>query len=674
MRHPTAPLAPRIERANLSGGPVEIGNEPPLDPGGEATGVNRHDVSIRWLGASVLTGLTGAALIGAAIYAAVQGEATFAEPPEKAGTLVRSPASDEQRSATAVRKGDKLVLSQIIASAKNSFRAPVTLRVGDREVIKVRSFVKLATSLSLTTGIHATDIPRFNPLRLFAEDSGERSLDPIPEFSEAEASVVKRDLTGVPIEPSSPALSDDDASAQIEEERRLATEAGRRSVVPIPAQLMLSRTLRQPNAFADALGYARAIDAPFNSIEIRVVPENVTTLGKIEPRPADGPVGERDIPVRRGESVESVLRSQNATADQIRSIISALGARGRGGALPDSPQLRILVAPGPRPGDGPQIVRAILFGERGVESIAAMNDRGVFVSVAPPNEDTSQRASRPREDEEDSGEEGGVRLYESLYETALKHDLPRQTIEDLVRIFGYDIDFQRRVLPGDTFDLFYALDEETGSDRPEILSAALSVGGETRRVYRYQGEDGAVEYFDELGRSLKKFLMRKPIAEGELRSGFGYRRHPVLGYTKMHTGVDWSNRIGTPIMAAGNGTVIKAEWDSGYGRRVELQHANGYVTSYNHMSRFGRGVAPGARVRQGQVVGYVGSTGLSTGPHLHYEVIVNGHFVDPMKIRVPRGRELEGRTLTEFKRQREQVEALIQRANGSTRVAQGEAR
>ena len=105
-----------------------------------------------------------------------------------------------------------------------------------------------------------------------------------------------------------------------------------------------------------------------------------------------------------------------------------------------------------------------------------------------------------------------------------------------------------------------------------------------------------------------------------------------------------------------------------------MQHANGYVTSYNHMSRFGRGVAPGARVRQGQVVGYVGSTGLSTGPHLHYEVIVNGHFVDPMKIRVPRGRELEGRTLTEFKRQREQVEALIQRANGSTRVAQGEAR
>ena len=196
-----------------------------------------------------------------------------------------------------------------------------------------------------------------------------------------------------------------------------------------------------------------------------------------------------------------------------------------------------------------------------------------------------------------------------------------------------------------------------------------------RRVFRFQApDDGTVDYFDEAGRSLKKFLIRKPIADGQLRSGFGYRRHPILGYSKMHTGVDWSNRIGTPIMAAGNGTVIKAEWDSGYGRRVEVQHANGYVTAYSHQSAFARGIAPGARVRQGQLIGYVGSTGLSTGPHLHYEVIVNGHFVDPMKIRVPRGRELEGRMLADFKRQREQVETLLQRAGGQNRFAQRDAR
>ncbi len=228
---------------------------------------------------------------------------------------------------------------------------------------------------------------------------------------------------------------------------------------------------------------------------------------------------------------------------------------------------------------------------------------------------------------------------------------------------------------GDTFEIFYATDEESGAERPEVLYAALTVGGEVRRVYRFQSpDDGAVEYFDEAGRSLKKFLIRKPIAEGILRSGFGYRRHPILGYSKMHTGVDWANRIGTPIIAAGNGTVTKAEWDGGYGRRTEIQHPNGYVTAYNHQSRFAAGVKPGARVRQGQVIGYVGSTGLSTGPHLHYEVIVNGHFVDPMKIRVPRGKELDGRALAEFKRQREQTDTLLQKASNSTRLAQREGR
>ncbi len=158
-----------------------------------------------------------------------------------------------------------------------------------------------------------------------------------------------------------------------------------------------------------------------------------------------------------------------------------------------------------------------------------------------------------------------------------------------------------------------------------------------------------------------------------MRSGFGYRRHPVLGYAKLHTGVDWSNPIGTPIMAAGNGLVIRAEMTSGYGRRVELQHINGYVTTYNHMSRFARGITEGVRVRQGQIIGYVGSTGLSTGAHLHYEVIINGHFVDPMKIRVPRGRELDGRLLADFRRQREQIEATMQKGKSATAMAQRDA-
>jgi murein DD-endopeptidase MepM/ murein hydrolase activator NlpD len=476
------------------------------------------------------------------------------------------------------------------------------------------------------------------------------------------------------VEVNGPTLSDADVAAQIEEERRLANEVGRRAGAAMPAQLMLSRILRQPDGMTDPMGQGRPLDAPFSSIEVRVVPENVTTLAKIEPRSSEPLFEERDVAIRKGEAIEALLKANGAGPDQVRGIMAAIG-RTKAVVMLEG-QMRILLGPASRPADGRQIMRVVLYGENGIEGIAAVNDRGVFVSVAPPpTDDTAQRAAGRPAGEEEEDDEGGVRLYNSLYETALKHDLPRQTVEELIRIFGYDVDFQRRVSPGDNFELFYTFDEDSGGDRPEILYAALTLGGEARRIFRFQSsDDGSVDYFDEAGRSLKKFLIRKPIADGQLRSGFGYRRHPILGYSKMHTGVDWSNRIGTPIMAAGNGTVIKAEWDSGYGRRVEVQHANGYVTAYSHQSAFARGIAPGARVRQGQLIGYVGSTGLSTGPHLHYEVIVNGHFVDPMKIRVPRGRELEGRQLADFKRQREQLETLLQRAGSQNRLVQRDAR
>jgi len=653
---------------------MDLGPEP-LDAGGAtAQAINRRSLNLRWLGASILTGVAGAALLGAAIYVSLEGEMTFAEAAERVAATARSSVATEERATSVARKGDKLVRSEMVASAKQGFKAPITVRVGEREVIKVRAFTRVATALSMTSGAYASDIPPFNPVRFFAEEIGERAAEPIPEPSDAEVSVVKRDLASFAIESIAPDLSDEDVTAQITEERRLAAEAGRRPVIPIPAQLMLSRTLQQPSGLVDALGYARSIDVPFSSIEVRVVPENVTTLAKLEPRAVEPLVDERDVALKRGDTYESVLKANGATSDQIRSIISALGPRA-GSGIGEGQHMRILAGPGVRASDGRQVVRVILFGERGVEAIAATNDRGAFVSVAPPVEAVQQRApsNRQAEDEEDDEESGGVKLYESLYETGLKNDLPRQTVDELVRVFGYDVDFQKRVSAGDNCEIFYATDEEGGAERPEILYAALTVGGEVRRVYRFQSpDDGAVEYFDEAGRSLKKFLVRKPLAEGILRSGFGYRRHPILGYTKMHTGVDWANRIGTPIIAAGNGTVIKAEWDGGYGRRVEVQHANGYVTAYSHMSRFNRGIQAGARVRQGQVIGFVGSTGLSTGPHLHYEVSVNGRFVDPMKIRVPRGKELDGRALAEFKRQREQTDGLLQKASSSTRLANRE--
>ena len=653
-----------------------LGEEPPLDPGAAtpAPQTGRHALSLRWLGASVLAGLVGALLLGSAIYVSSDGEFTFAESPERASGL---PFPRAEGPAEGARKGDKLVRSDPVASARTSFRSPMTLRANDREVIKVRNFVRIATSLSMTSGLYAADIPPFNPLRFFADGGSDRVAEAPPETSDAEVSVSRSELSTLALEFGGGALTDEQVATELQEAPKLGTEAARRAGgPPVSATSVLARVLDQPLAASTdaASGTLPASDAPFRSLDVRVVPENVTSVPKTVAKVAELSFEERVIVLRRGDTLESVLRGNGASPDDVRAMAALLSGSERLLGVTEGLQLRLLVAPAARPGEARRVVRAIVVSERGIESIAAMNDRGRFVSVAPPQSPASKQSGAKASDDDDEDEGGGVTLYNSLYETALKQDLSRQTVEELIRVFGYDVDFQRRVTPGDSFELFYAQDEEPGgTDRLEILSATLTLGSDVHRVYRFQAEDGTVDFFDDAGRSLKKFLIRKPVVEARLSSGFGTRYHPILGYAKMHTGVDWAAKVGTPIFAAGNGTIIKAEMSSGYGRRTEIQHANGYVTAYNHQSAFARGMVPGAKIRQGQVIGYVGSSGLSTGAHLHYEVIVNGHFVDPMKIRVPRGRELDGRALADFGRQRDQVDQLLKKANPN-RLAQTDVR
>jgi len=243
-------------------------------------------------------------------------------------------------------------------------------------------------------------------------------------------------------------------------------------------------------------------------------------------------------------------------------------------------------------------------------------------------------------------------------------------VDDLIRIYSYDVDFQRKAQAGDSFAVLYAGEDESpnAESKNEVLFAALTVGGETKKFYRYQSpDDNVVDYYDESGKSAKKFLVRKPVAEGIMRSGFGMRNHPVLGFTRAHTGVDWAAPMGTPIYASGNGTIEEVGPKGGYGKYIRMRHANGYETAYGHMSAFAKGMAAGTRVRQGQVIGYVGSTGLSTGNHLHYEIIINTRFVDPMKVKLPRGRVLDGPTLASFEKERDRLDSTMAQAPSGPR-------
>lgn len=262
----------------------------------------------------------------------------------------------------------------------------------------------------------------------------------------------------------------------------------------------------------------------------------------------------------------------------------------------------------------------------------------------------------------------------SLYEAAVKGGASEREILALADVFAYDVDFQRDIFPGDTFEIvFERFRDDAGQTvrTGEALFVSLQTRQGLKSFYRFKAPDGDYDWYDPDGRTARKFLMKTPINGARLSSGFGMRTHPVLGFSRMHRGVDFAAPVGTPIMAAGDGTVEKVGWGGGLGRMVQIQHADGYETIYGHMHGFSRGLRPGQQVRQGQLIGYVGSTGMSTGPHLHYEVIFRGAHINPMSMRVPTGRNLEGEALRQFQAERARIDAL--RQSRQTQSAQADA-
>jgi murein DD-endopeptidase MepM/ murein hydrolase activator NlpD len=667
------PLKRRERRADAP----DLGMAPPIEAdGGEHSAIERRRVSLRWLFGTVLTGLAGATLIGAAIYAAFDRQSNFAEAPVAAGPVRRDIATG---SPVSPGKGDRLVKPVDIAAGRQSFRTPTTVNLGEREVVRVKGFTRVSTNLLVASAGFSDEVPAFNPLRLLSDarnpiEAAAAEIAPLRD--DAEIAFTTRDISGLVLSEGGPSLSLDEVQAQIAEHMRNASAAAGQRPLALPPQLLLMRTSRASLDPAGGLGYANPnnpILAPFSSIEVRMVPENVTVAPRSPPT-SPGPQGqgqndERLIVLKKNETLEEALRNSGDIREQIPRILTALGSAGRN--LSEGQKIKLMFDDMDGSGRIGQVARLSVYVNDNPETTVAANDAGGFQPVArleDASKVTRQRPSTEDDDDEDE-DSGGMRLYNAVYETALKQEIPRPLIAELIRIFANDVDFQRPVAASDSFEAFY----EEGDDndgRNELLYASITTRGETFRYYRFHTpDDGTLDYYDENGRSTRKFLIRKPIAIGEQRSTFGMRRHPILRYTRMHTGVDWSGPIGTPIFAAGNGVVTKAARESGYGNRVEIQHANGYVTTYNHLSGFARGISDGARVRQGQVIGFLGMTGLATGPHLHYEVMVNGHFVDPLRVRLARTRELDNRMLANFKRERDRIESIMAKAPNATRVA-----
>jgi murein DD-endopeptidase MepM/ murein hydrolase activator NlpD len=553
-------------------------------------------------------------------------------------------------------------------------RVSTVTRVGNRDVMRVRPFIRISGNLSMTTSDLSAKIPPFNAQRMLS-DIGSPTPAPSEDSNaadaaepDAEVSFVTKDLAPIlPKAKLAPAVALDDILLRV---RDASNWHGNSSGVRYAA---LANAAADTSGAQSDLKMAYATEGtaadPYAGFETRVVPENVTLLPKTKDQVTGGnPTGERVHLVKKGDTVVSILREQGATPEEAKAIAATLGAHGRDGGVKEGEKLRILMAPA-GPGQRLQPYRVIVALDTSVEAVAALSDLGKYVAVDVQSMNT---VAEPADNSDDDDDGTGVRLYESIYETALRNKVPANVIEDMVRIYSYDVDFQRKVQPGDSFDVFYAGEDEgsSASEKNEVQFASLTVGGETKKYYRFlTPDDSVVDYYDETGKSAKKFLVRKPVNSAIMRSPFGIRRHPILGYVKMHTGVDWAAPYGTPIFASGNGVVEKAEWEGGYGKYVRLKHANGYETAYGHMSAFAKGMEPGKRVRQGQVIGFIGSTGQSTGAHVHYEILVNGRFVDPMRIKLPRGRSLEGPMMASFEKERDRIDAMMSNRGGAARIS-----
>jgi murein DD-endopeptidase MepM/ murein hydrolase activator NlpD len=248
-------------------------------------------------------------------------------------------------------------------------------------------------------------------------------------------------------------------------------------------------------------------------------------------------------------------------------------------------------------------------------------------------------------------------ISQSLYLAGSKVKVPNSVLAELIRLYSWDVDFQRDIRSGDGFELMYERFTDLNGNpvhNGDVIFATLELSGKSHVIYRHTLADGSVDYFDEKGQSARKALMRTPIDGARLSSGFGKRKHPVLGYTKMHKGLDFAAPRGTPIYAAGSGTVQHAGRKGAYGNFVLIRHNADYSTAYAHMKRVN--TAKGRRVKQGQVIGYVGTTGRSTGPHLHYEIRRSGRQVNPFRVKMPSGRKLKGKELEIFRAARATID------------------
>ncbi len=547
-------------------------------------------------------------------------------------------------------KSDRLNITSGAVTVRYLVNELVKQRRLGREYIHAKPYARIVARLAPVPADYQTKVPPFNPLKLYATQTvnpGEDDDSDATDQGNVSVKIIEL-LGGILPDEDGQELDDVEVAVHAEAAREAEMEA---ELIRAGGEAEGART-----AGDDGLPLggesAGAGTAPNTTVLVKPTQGEEDTLADLEGRET------QVVRVGAGDTLRKILSKAGADNWQARGMIEAARNIFPEASIEPGQEVRITLVPSLTRRDKKEPARFSVF-SGGHDHLVTVTRNAAGEFVASKSSSIGEEIANAALDDNDRASTSSV--YSSVYYAGLLQHVDEESIMKVMKIHASQTDFRRRLRPGDAVEFFFDMKDDAKADSPpgELLFTAITSGGETYRFYRFRTPDGVVDYYDEKGNNSKQFLMRRPVrGDVRLASGFGMRFHPLLNERRMHTGVDWATSPGTPILAAGTGVIEEAGRKGQYGNYVRIRHPNGYHTAYGHMLRFRKGVAAGAKVRQGEIIGYVGATGLASGPHLHYEVLINSRFVDPLAIQVPRERELTGRQLAEFQKERQRIDDL----------------
>ncbi len=615
---------------------------------------SRQGGRFRWLVSTCLAGTVGAISILVVIYGSADkresrggflpGLTELGEANNLAGRDIPF-VRDSEGLKWATPKGDRLKITSGAVTVRYVVNESVKQRRLGREYIHAKPYARIVARLAPVPAEYQSKVPPFNPLNLYATQTvnpGEDSDSETTTQGNVSVNIIEL-LGGILPDEDGQELDETEIALHVDAAREAETEA---ELIRAGAEAEAGRA----SAEDTPLG---AEGAPNTTVLVKPVQADEDTLADLEGRE------NQVVRVGEGDTLRKILTRVGADSWQMRGMIEAARKIFPESSLVAGQEVRITLVPSLTRPTKKEPARFSVFSD-GHDHLVTVTRNAAGEFVASKDSTFSEDILNASLDTNDRASTSSV--YASVYYAGHLQNVPDDVITKVMKVHASQTDFRRRLRPGDSIEFFFDMKDDAKADSPpgELLYTSITSGGETYKFYRFRTPDGLVDYYDEKGNNSKQFLMRRPVrGDVRLASGFGMRFHPLLNERRMHTGVDWATSPGTPILAAGTGVIEEAGRKGQYGNYVRIRHPNGYHTAYGHMLRFRKGIVAGAKVRQGEIIGYVGSTGLASGPHLHYEVLINSRFVDPLAIQVPRERELAGRPLAEFQKERQRIDELL---------------